>query len=582
MNRTKYRLLAVSIGLVTLLSACQKESLSGHLELVAEGMGGAKDSKMYVRGASSYWQTGDSVSINGNIAHLTVDNEHAYVNGEYNPDESYCVVFPGGLMEGQAGSTITVNMPAVYHYKAVSVAGVGMQQVLDAPLACFSTAAGGALEMKHLTGALNIHISGPSDIVIDRIIIGTRQHHVMCGPMQFDLSDMNGIASSATSLSANNSVEMLFDRYTLSSGTVQIPIPVLSGDVNFSIRVEAHVKGTKYIYTRQQETGGHLGRGVIADVMVDMNDIEHVAYSHLFYKTTIGGKTYYQISSPADLKLMSDAVYGNSYREDGDDYMERWVYDGVYYKDANYVLTNDIDMSGYPFTSIAGFNGEFNGNGHTINNLTVTGNRNNNSYTALYERSRWGVFCAMDYGESVTIRDITFNHLKINGNHWGNNIYVGALFGTGPTNLIIEGVTISDFCVQFQNSSLPHLYFGGLVAEPNDVSVINSDISFGNNLSFTSTNCTDARIGGIVANNPTNMTLDNVSVDWSDITFSSTGTRYFGGISGYEYSSSTINASSTTINGNIIFTAGSNTANKISPIYGTLSGIDASGLTITQ
>ena len=64
MNRTKNKLLAVGLSIAALLSACQKDSLTGRLELTAERMGG-NGTKMYVDGLAAYWLSGDRVNING-------------------------------------------------------------------------------------------------------------------------------------------------------------------------------------------------------------------------------------------------------------------------------------------------------------------------------------------------------------------------------------------------------------------------------------------------------------------------------------------------------------------------------------
>ena len=180
----------VGLVLITLLSACQKEPIS-RLMLTAEGMGGG--GKMTVNGLASYWQTGDAVNINGEASSITVSGSQAYVDGEFSAD-NYCVVFPASIYQSRSGSVVTINMPASYQYKTS-----GGRQVLDAPMAYYGTAENGRVMMKHLTGALNFEITGPAEISIDCITISTYlpSNRKMSGEMQFDLSDIENIGSTA-------------------------------------------------------------------------------------------------------------------------------------------------------------------------------------------------------------------------------------------------------------------------------------------------------------------------------------------------------------------------------------------------
>lgn len=120
---------------------------------------------------------------------------------------------------------------------------------------------------------------------------------------------------------------------------------------------------------------------------------------------------------------MSNAICGTEYREDGDSYTRRWEYNSLKYMNANYYVTNDIDMSGIYFTAIEGFWGEFNGGNHTISNLTVTGTAD------LEWPVYWGVF-ATCYGSTVSFKNITFDNLIVKTrNSIDNQAYCGAIIG---------------------------------------------------------------------------------------------------------------------------------------------------------
>ena len=597
MNRALNKLLAIGLATASILAACQKEPSSGRLRLMAEGMGG--NTKMTVSDTLSYWQNDDMVNVNGTEATVTIGGtsvgtisgdvvsggETAYIDGEFSAEEYY-IVFPAAIYQGRTGDVVTVNMPSSYTYTTGRILNsYTLAQVLNAPMAYYGTAEGGKVTMKHLTGALNLVISGPSGITIDKITIGTTQNRVLSGEMQFDLSDMDNIGSSATNASANNTIVMYGGP---SSGKVQIPVPVLTGNVNFTITVEGHAEGTKYTFSRTQATGGHLGRREMATVNVDLNEGQTgVTTSALFPTTTVGGKTYYEISTPKDLQLMSDAVYGTAYREDGDTYTRKWEYNGLYYRDANYLVVSDIDMGGYYFTAIDYFSGEFNGGNHTISNLTVSG-LHDTEYP-IY----WGVFEACYYGTTMAIKDATFSNLTVKTRNCVDYpSYCGALVGLSSGDLTIENVTVTGFSEVINSSygtntsNHKEYCLGGFVGRLyGNVAITSSSVSFAADQQFTHKQGGVVNVGGIVGeiySNSAAVTLDDVQVAFGTMTFDvSNATRKFGGLINEGYYFSNVTAASTTVTGDITFTAGSNTAGLVAPGYATKEGVDVSGLTIT-
>ena len=587
--------MAVGLALVALLSACQKEPLGNRLELAAEGMGG-RGAKMLADGTVSYWKDGDSVNIDGTGArvNMSVEDgqlENYYVSGEYNASSTHCMVFPNRIFKGSEGGTVTVDMPAVYHYTTAQrdMATVyHSYQVLDAPMAYYGTTGDGKVLMRHLTGALDVTITGPSGISVESVTVGTTQNRVLSGVMAFDLTDLDGIGQSATNASAHNTVQMLFDRQGFSTGTVQIPIPVLTGDVNFTVKVVARVQGTKYTFERTQTTGGHLGRGVLGTVLVDLNEgAEGVTTSALFPTTTVGGKTYYQISTPQDLQRMSDAVFGNTYREDGDTYENRWSYGGLEYHKANYLVMNDIDMAGYLFTSITGLSGEFNGGGHTISHLTVTATRYNNSYHHLEYPTHWGVFASYVSGESVTVKDVTFDYLTLNvRTSIDYDTRAGALFGTAPSSCTVEDVHVTHFRLAYGNGGTAaqnwwYCRIGGFFGQQGGTaSVSNSSVQFDADQDCVAGSWALFYVGGAVGySSGSTLTLDGVTVSFGTMDFASTSNCYFGGICGYN--TDNITASNTTVAGAISFPSANSHAGKVGCDVDAMDGVNVSGLTIS-
>lgn len=585
MKRTLSKLSAFGLAIVALLSACQKEEHPGRLELTAEGLG--NETKMTVAGVESYWQTGDKVNINGEEASISIAGSgvqiyedgvliqganRAYVDGSFSSDQ-YCIVFPSEIFQSRMGNIVTVNMPSVYHYNSAKIINGNGEfgQVLNAPLAYLGTAADGKVQMKHLTGALNVQINGPSGIYIDKITVSTTQNRVISGPMQIDLSDLENFGVSETNPTTNNTITMIGGTI----GTVQIPIPVLEGIVNFSICVEGHKMGTKYTFERTQVTGGHLGRGVIATVAVDLNEGQPgVTVSALFPSVTLSDlNTYYEIRNATELRLVSEAVWAYSY-------------EGQPYREANYLVMNDIDMSDQPFTSITGLKGIFNGSGHTISNMTVTGAQYNRDYTYLAYNTQFGVFAMKDNNEPAHICNITFHNLTLNANSYisgatyQDNV-IGGLFGFCPSGVNIENVHITNLRISNRFNDWGHFYVGGFFGRMGDnISISNSSISFAPDQPFCLTSESGtAYVGGISGygyNGTSGLHVNNVTIDFG--TMSRSCNTSFGGISGlYLYNAAAF--SRTTVIGNITV---SGSANYITPESNNRDGVDISGLIINN
>lgn len=585
-------MLTVGLAFLTLLSACQKEPIN-RLTLTAEGMGGGE--KMTVNGLSSYWQTGDAVNINGEESSVTVNGSQAYVDGEFSAD-NYCIVFPSSIYQSRSGSTVTMNMPASYQYKTS-----GGQQVLDAPMAYWGTASDGTVMMKHLTGALNVQITGPSGISIDRITIETSQHRVMSGEMQFNLSDIENIGSSTTDgTGEHRTVQMFFDNESFSTGTVQVPIPVLAGNVNFTVKVEGHVEGTKHTFERTQSTGGHLGRAELGIVAVDLNEGQpNVATSALFQTTTVGGTTYYEISTPQDLRLLSDALIGSFYRDYSDDLVNRvWCYNDLNYKDANYMLTNNLNMNGINIKSLWHYAGILDGNNHTISNLTITESARRDD-DVCYDQI--GLFTSP---QNATIRNITFNYLTMGLDVSSDLLggYIGSIAGDAY-NTTVSNVHIMNFQVNchFRRRIVLGGFFG-----TGGGSILNSSVTFADGQEITSSSSTYANsnfssLGGLSGRG--HCPASNVTVNFNNIIFRIYDGSYneyirntkclVGGVFGNAQTTLTPDISiynNITITGSITASGYSNVYtgkvynNYYSGIYysstDTFNGVDASGLTI--
>ena len=134
------------------------------------------------------------------------------------------------------------------------------------------------------------------------------------------------------------------------------------------------------------------------------------------------------------------------------------------YLNGDFILMNDIDLSGVNWnpigTNSAPFTGHLDGNGHKISNLTI----DTSNYT---NRSSFGLF---GYISFATIEDLVIEDFEFTSENIEKTYYVGALAGIDLTDLssstseepLIKGITISgSYVVAKQSSSYP-VYAGGL------------------------------------------------------------------------------------------------------------------------
>ena len=134
------------------------------------------------------------------------------------------------------------------------------------------------------------------------------------------------------------------------------------------------------------------------------------------------------------------------------------------YLNGDFILMNDIDLSGVNWnpigTNSAPFTGHLDGNGHKISNLTI----DTSNYT---NRSSFGLF---GYISFATIEDLVIEDFEFTSENVEKTYYVGALAGIDLTDLssstseesLIKGITTSgSYVVAKQSSSYP-VYAGGL------------------------------------------------------------------------------------------------------------------------
>jgi flagellar basal body-associated protein FliL len=147
----------------------------------------------------------------------------------------------------------------------------------------------------------------------------------------------------------------------------------------------------------------------------------------------------------------------------------------------NYVLTNDIDMTGYEVTPCSnldnGFLGTFDGKNYTISNLKITG-------------SSTGIGLFVKVGTSGVVKNLNIKDSTVEGNYY----YVGAITGLNAGNIYN--------CSNINTTVSGKKYVGGIVGR--NYATIENSFSTGN------ITCVESFVGGISGSNESKGNINNV------------------------------------------------------------------------
>lgn len=194
---------------------------------------------------------------------------------------------------------------------------------------------------------------------------------------------------------------------------------------------------------------------------------------------------------------------------------------------ANYVLANDIDLSGRDFTPIGNtdsgaFEGSFDGNGHTISNLDVFSGK----YAGLF-----------GYNDG-TVKNLTLSNVSVYGTR-----YIGGVAAYNAENGKIENCSVTGGKV-YSDGGVYSISIGGICGVNEGVIKGN----FSNKAVIEAINNTECYGGGI--SGLSNKTIDGIFFNFANITVKSHNNRpYAGGVVGYCDGLANISA----INNGIIF-----------------------------
>ncbi len=535
------------IALATLFAACQKDNDPQQwVEVTTESYSGAK---VVVDGVAATWADGDRLRVNGTTATVSRIDGHAYIEATaVSTTGVNRALYPASLSDAALGAdAATVSLPAQYRYRT----DASGHQLLEIPMAARSEG-GKPMHFRHLTGALVFTISNELDrtLTLDHIIVQSNLYS-LSGRRNIDFSNITATAPADPVQDTDRTVMLIFDGQTLPAGdslSVTIPIAPVDSNNRFTVTVSGHYQGTRYTFNRAQTgTGdGSLVRNQLGYATTPMNE-SSTKERPLFKYTLIDGghRAKIYIKTPEEFALMAEAI-SNKWRCPATD-------SGYHAQD--YHITADIDMQGHTLTPISSFRGEeFNGNGHTISNLTIIGS---NGYCGLFTT------IVKPKIKNITLRNTT---LKYAGS---GDIEIAPLICrvNGATRISNCNIDSVSYNITGQTANA---IFGGLIAYNNAVITIDS-CTVSIQPEITPTNGS-IYFGGIIGDATNNLfTVSNCSVNNNTLSITNNSALYYGGLIGrVTYTTATIKNSQW--NGNNIYLSSNSSTIYAGGMIGRIAG----------
>ncbi len=453
MKRLLYLISFVSLVVFPVLfSSCEKiDDESSLIEIFAEPLN--RGAKVMVDGNEGTWVDGDKICINGDRLAVEHHGGHAYIPYA-SPASVNRAVYPADIATASlATDETTVTFPAIYHFKTD---GSG-HQLLELPMAARSTGSN-PLEFKHLTGALCfvVHNNGSVPLRLQSLIVKSDKYK-LSGTRTVDFTDIESFAA-VTGTTADRQIRMLFDTgYVLPAGNelnVMLPIAPVGGDNHFTVELRSHVEDatSSLLYSHTQpatEANRSLLRNQLGYVGVDLSNITG-GYISATPLCEINGGKYCYIYSSYDLYLWHTAV--------NEEYVIQGM--GKKYMETQCKIMNNIDMSNYALTPILNFESIFDGNNHTISNLTLE----SCAEPVLTSNHICGLFYR-DVNMSImnlSLDNLTMRHVE----NTTSDLFMGALYAKADvgSDMSVSGCTVRICTVDIRGTvSSGALYFGGLV-----------------------------------------------------------------------------------------------------------------------
>lgn len=286
-----------------------------------------------------YWSVGDKVAINGNVSEPLAENSNGAASAQFLFGKAlltppYCVVYPAQEGEGE-GTTFPVTFAATQPYT------VGTFAPNTAPLYGYAANVGTEpIQLNHLTGVLRLAVKGNGEAITS--VVAKSAVGKIAGPFTVDCTNGALMAQDG----ASNTVTVTFDEPLVLGAETQyiyIAVPAgIYGDFILTLHTATDKMTLKFNTTSKPILVGAVRE--FKEFTYQANDISDES-------------SVFEIDSKDALIEFANAVNGGTF-----------AYTAA-------AVVADIDMSGYDWTPIDGFDGMvFDGGatlGYAINGLNA-------------------------------------------------------------------------------------------------------------------------------------------------------------------------------------------------------------------
>ena len=556
-----------------LMTGCQKD-FDGVLRLAVENFDNG-DTKLAVNGTHSTWANGDEIRINDGAYPVAVNGSNeASISGVPGASNFYAV-YPASLCSS-ASASVTLNLPATYQYHSN-----GTKQLLELPMVGYldPNSDHPYLMLNHVTGAIVVRVFNLSDapMSLDTVAIISNDYK-LSGSRTVDVANPSSSALT-TSNDAEKKVTILFDQEKPIIAVndyldVMVPIPPVESANRFTVYVASHTRKKRFSHTRTSNKNGNLARNQVGYAEVNMRSSNQFVFT--YDPLSKDGSGNYLIKNPEDYMFIVEAC--NEGWRDGS---------GVSYANANYVINNNINMSGYVVEPIYSFNGSINGGNNEIQHLTIESDYTTNG------SGRVAMIATTAHAKCVynlTLRNVSVTYTGSSSAYMAGFIAYDASASSGIANqyenLYIYGLTA--YC----STSSDTKYIGGIIGaavtnakgfsscEAHDVIwgaggatqtpggvFVGGLVSRGaialafDGCGYSSTQplsfwASMSRWGGLVGEQTGDVTATFCDIE-SNVALIRSNTVYAGGLIGRAASALNVNAEGTTISGTIFARGGS-------------------------
>ena len=507
----------LAMGLMMLcLASCNKDESGDPFTLSTKQYNGA--AKTYINSGTNKeyacWKDGDKVLINGTEKTVSVSSGsgntyEATVDGsDIAESENYISVYPASS-SSISGSAITTTIPQTTTYTTISSgAGAGCQ-VIDAPMAAYSTTRGLTYENLCALTKFQFNVAAGTTakllslrIVTDQNINGTLTANANGGSWTTSLTG----SGTSRELSFGDGLEL-----TSTAKAVYLYLPEVSDITSFTVYATVSFGGSVHYFYKTKTGSISLNKGHLYDF-----GTLTATQSGTTYTLTDDLNTSYGEKNPdgsaAFPYCISNATEWTSIMADHAT------------EEAHFQLTGDFGITSS--NSVTNFKGILDGQGHTI---TI---------------SNCAVFI---YAENATIKNLNTNgQISLESDNDLSSNFHGYAIGAivcSTQNTIFQHCT-NEASISFKNSKQTGIEIGGIAGECKGSTSLDRCTNYGtintNNFTAYSGDPTPT-IGGVVGYAKNSTSIINCA-NLGDINNNGTSniTGNVGGIAGYLAGTNTI------------------------------------------